>query len=142
MELKKFLTLSVMTLLLSSCSFLPSFKKAPPEVVVKTVQVKVPIKHPTPPAPINLESVNWYVVSPKNLEEFLQRIEKEGNGVFFAMTVDDYENMSFNMQEIRRWINQTKQILIYYKNIDKDPEEKKKEAAAAITEKKEETTSE
>lgn len=123
MELKKYLILFGTTLLLSSCSLL---KPAPPQIEIKTVEVPVPIQHPSPPAPIELESVNWYVVSPKNLEEFLDRIEKEGNGVFFAMTVDDYENMSFNMQEIRRWINQTKQILVYYRNLDT----KSKEAEA------------
>lgn len=118
MEPVKYLSLLSLTLLLSSCSF---FKPAPPEVIVKTVEVKVPIQHPTPPARIELQDVNWYVVSPKNLEEFLIKIEKEGNGVFFAMTVDDYENLAFNMQEIRRWVNQTKEILIYYKNLDEDP---------------------
>ena len=136
MALKQFLTLSVATLLslsISSCSFL---KPAPPQVEIKTVEVKVPIKHPTPPAPVNMTEVYWYVVSPKNLEEFLERIEKEGNGVFFAMTVKDYENLSFNIQEVRRWINQTKEILVYYRNLDKKPEDD------SITEVKEETSSE
>lgn len=120
MQPVKFLSLLSLTLLLSNCAFL---KPKPPEVVVKTVEVKIPVQHPSPPSRIELTDVNWYVVSPKNLEEFLGRIEKEGNGVFFAMTVDDYENLSYNMQEIRRWINQTKEILVYYKNIDKNPED-------------------
>ena len=132
MEPVKYLSLLSLTLLLSSCSF---FKPAPPEVIVKSVDVKVPIQHPTPPRPVEMTDVYWYVVSPKNLEEFLERIEKEGNGVFFAMTVKDYENMSFNIQEVRRWINQTKEILVYYRNLDKKPE------AESITELKEETNS-
>lgn len=138
MEPKQFLKASLTTLLLlsiSGCSLL--FPKAPPpEVIVKSVEVKVPIQHPTPPAPVKMTEVYWYVVSPKNLEEFLERIEKEGNGVFFAMTVKDYENMSFNIQEVKRWINQTKEILVYYRNLDKKPEDD------SITEVKEETNSE
>ena len=135
MELKQFLKLSVTTLLLlsiSGCSFL---KREPPEVIVKSVEVKVPIQHPTPPRPVEMTDVYWYVVSPKNLEEFLERIEKEGNGVFFAMTVKDYENLSYNIQEVRRWINQTKEILIYYRNVDKKSDE------SSITSVKEETNS-
>lgn len=122
MELKKYSTALGMILLslsISSCSLL---RPKPPVVEIKTIEVKVPITHPTPPSPIQMTGISWYVVSSKNREEFLERIEKEGNGVFVALTVEDYENLSYNMQEIRRWVNQSKEILFYYRNIDK-PEE-------------------
>jgi len=47
------------------------------------------------PREIDLKEPYWYVVSDENIEEFLQRGEKEhGHVVFFAMSVPDYEIMS------------------------------------------------
>jgi len=46
---------------------------------------------------------------------FKQRFEKE-NGVlvFYALSVRDYETLSLNMSEIRRFLDQQKQIIVYY----------------------------
>ena len=47
--------------------------------------------HPVLPRAIDLKEPYWYVVSEKNLEEFLSRVEKEeGSVVFFAMSVPLY----------------------------------------------------
>lgn len=49
------------------------------------------------------------------MEEFLVRFEEEsGTTVFFALSVPDYENMSMNVAELRRYINQQKALVIYY----------------------------
>ena len=49
------------------------------------------------------------------LLEFLQRFEEEsGINVFFAVSVPDYENMSLNVAELRRYINQQKALIVYY----------------------------
>jgi hypothetical protein len=49
------------------------------------------------------------------MEEFLERFEEEsGTTVFFAMSVPDYENMSMNVAELRRYINQQKALIVYY----------------------------
>ena len=51
------------------------------------------------PRAIDLKEPYWYVVSDANLEEFLARLEKEeGQVVFLAMSVPDYELMAYNMQ--------------------------------------------
>ena len=55
----------------------------------------------------------WYVVSDKNLDEFLSRVEKDqGQVVFFAMSVPDYELMAYNTQELKRYINELKEVVI------------------------------
>jgi len=60
-------------------------------------------------------------VSKKNLDEFLQRLEKEeGQVVFFAMSVPDYELMAYNMQEIKRYIQEMKEIIVYYRKVTTD----------------------
>lgn len=52
------------------------------------------------------------------MEEFLEKFEEESGGVpvFFAISVPDYENMSLNVAELRRYINQQKSLIIYYED--------------------------
>ena len=52
-------------------------------------------------------------------EKFIDDIKKNHGGdiVFFAMTVDDYELMAFNTQEIKRYINQLGEVIVYYRNV-------------------------
>jgi len=45
--------------------------------------------------------------------------------VFVAMSVGDYELMAYNMQEIRRYINQLKEVVVYYRTINTNDEEEK-----------------
>ena len=74
-------------LIISGCSLIP---KQPREVEIKTVEVRIPIQHPVYPRPIDMKEPKWYVVSDKNLDEFLVKIEKEaGQMVFMAMSVPD-----------------------------------------------------
>jgi hypothetical protein len=115
-------TLVLLTLsLVSGCTSFFREPVAPVEVVTKTVEVKTPIVHPPMPRPIKLNEPKWYVVSEKNLDEFLEEMEKvNGTIVFFAMNVGDYEIMAYNMQEIKRYIKQLKEVVIYYQTIDKE----------------------
>jgi hypothetical protein len=78
------------------------------------VKIEVPV--PAMPRPLSLKDPYWYVVSESNLEEFLtdMRNQSGGNVVFVAMTIADYENMAYNMQEIQRYLTQTKAVIFYY----------------------------
>lgn len=76
------------------------------------------IVQPVLPRAIDLKDPYWYVVSEKNLDEFLARLEKEeGHIVFFAMSVPDYELMAYNMQEIKRYIGEMQQVIVYYRKV-------------------------
>ena len=45
----------------------------------------------------------------------MERFEKEnGDIVFFALSIPDYENIALNMGELRRFIEQQKSIILYY----------------------------
>ena len=86
-----------------------------PTVVVKTDYVVKDIPIQPRPKAMNLHRVKFYAVTPENMEEFLERFEEEsGTTVFFAMSVTDYENMSMNVAELRRYINQQKALIVYY----------------------------
>lgn len=105
------LLLGLALLLIPGCSW---FK---PEPVVVT-KIEMPqINHPEFPAPVNLDNPYFYVVSPANIDDFLQRIEAENDGVFIALTPGDYEILANNIQELRRYILESQQIIVYYRNI-------------------------
>ena len=100
---------SSLLLLTSGCA------SVEPQVVLKTDYVVKDIPIQPRPKPLNLHRVKWYAVTPENMEEFLERFEEEsGINVFFAVSVPDYENMSLNVAELRRYINQQKALIVYY----------------------------
>ena len=100
-------------MIVSSCSLLPTKTL---EVSAKPIERK--IIQPILPREIDLKEPYWYVVSDKNLDEFLSRVEKDqGQVVFFAMSVPDYELMAYNTQELKRYINELKEVVIYYMKV-------------------------
>tara|TARA_R100000544_G_C2222781_1_gene58612 strand:+ start:791 stop:1108 length:318 start_codon:yes stop_codon:yes gene_type:complete len=95
-----------------SCSLIP--KKI--DIISKPIERN--IVQPILPRSIDLKEPYWYVVSEKNIEEFLSKIEKDqGQIVFLAMSVPDYELMAYNMQELKRYINELKQVVVYYRKV-------------------------
>ena len=73
-----------------------------------------------------MKEPKWYVVSQKNIDEFLERIENEsGAMVFMAMSVPDYELMAYNLQEIKRYVKETKEVVVYYRTVT-DPDDEPK----------------
>jgi len=99
--------------LMTGCSLLPTQQI---EVSAKPIERK--IIQPILPREIDLKEPYWYVVSSKNLDEFLTQIEKDqGQVVFLAMSVPDYELMSYNTQELKRYINELKEVVVYYRKV-------------------------
>ena len=112
--LKKIAVVSTVLMMACSCSLIPSKQQV--EVISKPIERT--IVQPIMPREIDLKDPYWYVVSDKNLEEFLTRVEKDqGQVVFLAMSVPDYELMAYNMQELKRYINELKEVVVYYKTV-------------------------
>ena len=96
-----------------SCSLIPTTQV---EVVTKPLERQ--IVQPILPRAVDLKEPMWYVVSEKNIDEFLAQVEKDqGNLVFFAMSVPDYELMAYNMQELKRYIKELKEVVVYYRTV-------------------------
>ena len=110
-------------LFLSGCSFLQNDPLPTPEPVIKTITEykTLEIYQPQLPKKIDLQDVEFFVVTEKNLEEQIEKKKKMQGGTFviFGMTPQDYENMAFNLQELRRYIRQQKEIIIYYRDATK-----------------------
>jgi len=119
----RILTSFLMIAFLSGCSFMKSEPLPTPEPVIKTVTEykTLEIYQPQLPKRIDLQEVEFFVVTEKNLEEQIARISKMQDGTFviFGLTPQDYENMAYNLQELRRYIRQQKEIIIYYRDATK-----------------------
>jgi hypothetical protein len=100
-----------MLLSLSSCGGWNPLKK----IEVKTVEVKRVIPTQNRPRSLDLHNITWFVVTDQNFEQFKKRyIKQSGSFLFYAISVRDYETLALNMAEIKRYIEQQKQIIIYY----------------------------
>lgn len=86
------------------------------EFEVKTVEVPLNIIQPLLPPQVQMVAPKIHVITEKNLEDKIAEIEKiiDGKFVVVAMTLDDYENMAANIQEITRYIRQQRDIIMYY----------------------------
>ena len=112
--------LLVTTLLISGCS---SFR---PEKEIVTVTKLVERQIPTVPHPksVQMNEIKIYVVSPEeNFEDFKKEFEaKNGADSYVAISIKDYENLGKNFAELRRYIEQQKQIILYYEEAVKPTE--------------------
>jgi len=86
-----------------------------PEVVTVTRTVPMNIPLVASPKGVQLNDVKIYVVTRENYEEFLADFEaKNGRTAYIAISVKDYENLSLNFAELRRYIEQQKEVIVYY----------------------------
>ena len=53
------------------------------------------------------------------LDRFLEEMKEQNNGevLFVATTIGDYKIMSEDMQELKRYIKQLGEVVIYYRNV-------------------------
>ena len=106
-------------MLACSCSLLPT-----KQIQVSAKPIERQIVQPIMPREIDLRQPQWIAVTPENWEEQLAKIEEqEGELVFLAMTIPDYEIMAYNMQEIKRYITELKDVVVYYRKVTTKKEE-------------------
>ena len=130
MVLKNYLKVSsllLLSLLISSCSSWPKLT----QIEVQTVEVERNIPIQNRPRQLDMSDIHFYVVTEQNFEEFKKKFVKEnGDLVGYVLSVRDYETLAINMAEIKRYIEQQKQIIIYYEKAvspkKEEPEKKEK----------------
>ncbi len=87
---------------------------------------KIPIQKR--PRPVKMNDVYFYVVTEDTFESFKERFKKEnGDLLFYALSVRDYETIALNMAELKRFIDQQQQVIVYYEKAV-TPKEKKEKA--------------
>ncbi len=150
MRLKQLVSVLLIPIVLSSCSLLGQRQV---EVVTKPVQIEIAqptmprpidLKEPkwyvvsdakiieaclkdpeTKKSNCKLGREDKYPEGYSYLDKFMDDIKKKHGGdiVFVAMSVADYELMSYNTQEIKRYINQLGEVIVYYRNVTMNDEQ-------------------
>ena len=104
------LVILMTTLFLSGCSGKPETEV---KVVTQVQKLQIPIV--ARPKPLQLVDTQVHVVTAENVDEFLAWYEKQyGNLAFVALSMRDYENLALNIADIRRFLNQQDEIIVYY----------------------------
>ncbi len=65
------------------------------------------------------------MVTKDNYEEFVKDFtEVYGDLAYVALSMKDYQNLAVNIADMRRYLNQQQQIIIYYENAINEPSQK------------------
>jgi hypothetical protein len=97
--------------LLSGCNETTKVFDKP--VLVDRAELIVP-----PVQPIMQSDMKWTVVTAENA----QALTAKGNVVFFALTPKGYQNLSMNVAEMRKYIQQQNSVIAAYKEYYKTEE--------------------
>ena len=116
MQLLRFGLTSLLILTLAGCSLLRPEAK----VITVTNTVKTTVPPAARPKPVQMNNIKIYVVNKDNYDLFVEEFtKKNGELVYIAISVKDYENLSLNIAELRRYLNQQKEIIVYYEEATK-----------------------
>ena len=111
---KLIILLPVMALLLVGCAG-TKVQPEPKVVIQKEIEKKLPLNI-ADPEPLDLEHIEWGIVTRENIEEVWAQIEGANEGVaLFALRHGDYERLALNIKEIRALLGEYIVILKKYR---------------------------
>jgi hypothetical protein len=111
-SLKPLLAVMAVLLFLTGCS---TFREPEIKVVTQIEKTTVPIV--ARPKPIDLVDTRVYVVTKDNYESFVKEFtEEHGELAYVVLSMKDYENLAINIADLRRYIEQQTEIIVYYEN--------------------------
>ncbi len=114
-----------LSLLSTGCSMIPMQTKP---VEVRTIAEPAPLYHPPLPLEVQLVDVDWTVLNPQLMREYLQALE-DGSApqtAYYALTSKEYENLSMNMAELKRYLKDSLHIIEFYREYDKEEDDDEK----------------
>lgn len=122
--MKTLIVISI-SVFMASCSMMQSVKP----VEVRSIAERPPMYHPPLPYPMSLSDVDWEVITPELMEQYLLNLE-QGDAprrAYYSLSSKEYENLSMDMAEITRYTKDILSIIKYYRGLDKEEEDTKKE---------------
>ena len=121
----KNLALISFCLVMASCSLMQPVKP----VEVRSIAERPPMYHPPLPYPMSLSEVDWEIMTPELMEQYLQNLEngEAPRRAYYSLSSKEYENLSMDMAEITRWSKDILSIIKYYREYDKPKKDIKDE---------------
>ena len=118
---KLVLYLVPLVILLSSCSWKPE-----KEIVTVETIVKPTIAIAQSPRPVEFDELKVKVITEANVQEVIQEMKtNQGQFLVYALDPVTFKNLAIGIEEIKRYIEQQNDIIVYYeKAVTDEPEEK------------------
>ena len=116
---KSVIYLAPLVILLSSCSWKPE-----KEIVTVETIVKPTIAIAQRPRPVEFDELKVKVITEANVQEVIQEM-KDNQGQFLVYALDPvtFKNLAIGIEEIKRYIEQQNDIIVYYeKAVTDEPE--------------------
>lgn len=113
-NMKNLLIAVGLIILLGGCSG-TLFGDQGPAIKVEEVRVF----HPAPPKQVQMLEVEWAVLNLERIKEIVKKSTESGDDriVLFALTDKGYQNLSLNIQELKRYIQELQEQLKYYREV-------------------------
>ena len=107
---KSILYLVPLAILLSSCSWKPE-----KEIVTVDRVVKPTIAIAQKPRPVEFGDLNVKVITEANVQEVIEEMKtNQGQFLVYALDPLTFKNLAIGIEEIKRYIQQQKDIIVYY----------------------------
>ena len=116
---KSILYLVPLAILLSSCSWKPE-----KEIVTVETIVKPTIAIAQRPRPVEFDELKVKVITEANVQEVIQEMKtNQGQFLVYALDPVTFKNLAIGIEEIKRYIEQQNDIIVYYeKAVTDEPE--------------------
>ena len=116
---KLVLFLVPLAILLSSCSWKPE-----KEIVTVETIVKPTIAIAQRPRPVEFDELKVKVITEANVQEVIQEMKtNQGQFLVYALDPVTFKNLAIGIEEIKRYIEQQNDIIVYYeKAVTDEPE--------------------
>ena len=103
-------------LVMTACSRAPEKEIVTVPTVVETPEIDAPtITIVRRPDPVAMKDADIVVVTEANLQEVIERIKgTQGEFVLYAMTASSFEALALNMEQIKRFIEEQNEVILYY----------------------------
>ena len=89
-------------------------------------EIKQPTYPPPLPSPITFRKFEWKVWTSKLMKEYIEALEKNeapSIGAQYSLSPMGYENLSYSIADVKRYIVQLQSVVKYYRSLDKKDEE-------------------
>ena len=108
-----------LVILLSSCSWKPE-----KEIVTVETIVKPTIAIAQRPRPVEFDELKVKVITEANVQEVIQEMKtNQGQFLVYALDPVTFKNLAIGIEEIKRYIEQQNDIIVYYeKAVTDEPE--------------------
>ena len=117
--MKKTALIVSLALLTSGCSMMGERVKP---VSVTTIAERPPMYHPPLPMEVQMDPVEWEIMTPERMEEYLANLEKgeAPKRAYYTLSSKEYEHLSMDMADITRYIKEVLGIIKFYRDYDKE----------------------